>query len=186
MLLKSIDDENYSCNLIVKKGCDLDKIFGELTLNELDWYIPFLGAQTINEVNADSGNTQVFFPLVSYGVFQKKPYFTDEVASEYTSKFVIDGYNKWWIESFYPSLSVNETLRKCFEKRGYTVGGDIYTDQHLKNIYMSTNLADEQIPVYNLGNPRIGRIGLTCSLNTSNTSYYTQELEYPYFQASDT
>ena len=182
VLLKSIDDENYNCNLIVKKGCDLDSIFGDMTLDELDWYMPFDGAVTINSVNADTTADDAIFPLVSYGVFQKKPYESDEVANEYTSKFAIDEYNKFWVETFYPSLSLTKALKKCFEKKGYNVGGNIFTDTHLKNVYMSTNLADEQIPTYNLGNPKFGNVSLDCTLNnaTSGVTYYEQELNFPY------
>lgn len=180
LYLKSIDNDNYNCNLIVKKGCNISEIFGDMTLDELDWYMPFNGAETINQINADSSVKDVIFPLVSYGVFQKEPYFSDEVGNEYTSKFAIDQYNKFWVETFYPSLSLTQTLKKCFEKKGYNVGGNIFTDLHLSNIYMSTNLADEQSPIYNLGNPRFGNISLDCDFNSSGKTYYEQELNFPY------
>lgn len=182
VLLKSIDNKNYNCNLIVKKGYNLSDLFGEDTLDKLNWFIPFDGAATINQINASATNPDVIFPLVSYGVFQKTPYLSDEVANEYTSKFAIDQYNKFWVESFYPSTSFVSTLKKCFEHVGYHVGGNIFTDSWLSNIYMSTNLADEQIPLYNLANPRFGKVALTSSFSSASYSGtpYEQELNFPY------
>jgi hypothetical protein len=49
-----------------------------------------------------------------------------------------------------------ETVKKCFEYKGYNVSGNVFTDKKLSNIYMSTNLSNDQIPTYNIGNPKFG------------------------------
>lgn len=190
LTLNGYKNKMYKLNLVSVKSYSLDDIFGDSVMYDIsgtqstpNWYIPFDGVETINEHNTN-GSTDVMFPLVSYGVFAKDPYFTDSVASDYTSKFDFDEYNRWWVESFYPSLNMVETLRKCFEYKGYTVGGDLFTDEYLKNIYMSVNLADGQDPTYNLGNPRFGSIDITSTWSSQNMTYTTQDLKYPYLRTS--
>lgn len=72
-----------------------------------------------------------------------------------------------------------ETLKKAFETKGYTVGGDVFQDPVLRHIYMSTNLADEQVPQYNLGNPSFGNMQLSAT-TTLDSLGYQQELKFPY------
>lgn len=187
LTLNSYKNKTYKVNLVSVKNNSLDDIFGEATLYDISgtrtdqkWYIDFDGAPTINAYNA-SGDSSVMFPLVSYGVFQKDPVSQDEVASDYTSKYDLDKYNRWWVESFSPSLSMVETMRKCFEYKGFTVGGDLFKDEFLRDIYMSTNLADEQDPEYNLGNPKFGKVQINVDWNTpTNGTAYTQSLDFPY------
>lgn len=162
----SSKDKMYTCNLVNIKINTLEEIFGDMVMTDLKWDVPFDGAPTINEVNANY-DTKYFFPLVSYGVFQKNYVSKDEVAATYTPKHNLDKYNKWWIESFYPSLNMMETMRKAFQNKGYTVGGSAFSDPNISRIYCSTNLAQEQTPIYNLGNPRFG----TCSLNVKWNNY---------------
>ena len=157
-------DKMYTCNLVNIKINTLDEIFGDMKMTDLKWMIDFDGAPTINSVNSDY-NTKYFFPLVSYGVFQKKAVSTDEVGSTYTAKHTLDKYNKWWIESFYPSLNVVETMKKAFESKGYNVGGSAFSDNYINSIYASCNLADEQTPIYNIGNPRLGQASINFTWN---------------------
>lgn len=177
LVLNSYKDNKYSCNLVDVKTYSLDEIFGDLNLSQIPWYIDFSGATSINDYNANS--TVVKFPLISYGVFAKDPYKTDEVYDDYTSKFAFDKWNKWYVQSFYPSHNMLETLKKAFEWRDYEVFGDAFTDDTLKNIYMSTNLADEQDPAYNIGNPAFGHIDIETTGSFSGTGYM-QELQFPY------
>ena len=164
LTLNGFKDKKYSCNLVSVKVYSLDDIFGDSTMNEIPWEIEFDGAGTtgksINYYNALS-NTNVVFPFVSYGAFQKSPKRKD--VSDYTSKFDLDKYNRWYVESFYPSLSLLETIRKAFEYKNYVVAGDAFEDAYLKDIFMSTNLADGQSPDYNIGNPKFGKVDLSIS-----------------------
>lgn len=183
--INSFKDNKYSVNLVSVKVYSLDDIFGDKTMNKIDWKIPFEGAgdgqYTIDWYNSQL-ETDVTFPLVSYGAFQKNPKYSDDAANEYTSKFDFDEYNKWYIESFYPSANVLETLRKAFETVGYTVGGDVFNNTYLKNIFMSTNLADEQDPQYNVGNPKFGKIDLSATFSTNSKIGYVQSLKFPYYK----
>ena len=127
MTLNSYKDKKYKVNLVSIKNYSLDDIFGDDVMYDISgtktdqrWYIDFNGASSINAYN-ESGSSEVTFPLVSYGVFEKEPETKDEIDSTYTSKFVLDKYNRWWIESFYPSFSMVETMKKCFEYKGYTL-----------------------------------------------------------------
>ena len=200
LTLNGFKDKKYQCNLVSIKNYSLEDIFGEDVLTDIrlsngeKWAIPFDGAgdsgYTINYYNSEMNNStrnDVCFPLICYGAFQKSPSGTTEISDtdtlkEYTSRFDMDKYNRWYVESFYPSLGVLETLKRAFEYKGYTVGGDAFEDLLLKNIYMSVNLADGQSPVYNLGNPKFGSVSLSSTMTSSGTSAYQQELNFPYYK----
>ena len=184
LTLNGYKEKKYQCNLVSVKVYSLDEIFGESVMTDMDWYIPFDGAgdsgYTVNSYN-ELLSSDVRFPFVSYGAFQKSPYNSDNVANDYTSKFDLDKYNRWYIESFYPSLKMLETLKRTFEHKGYRVGGDVFNDNFLQDIYMSTNLADEQDPLYNLAHPKFGSVNLSTTVTTSGSGY-GQELNWPYFR----
>lgn len=179
LTLNSYKENEYECNLVNVKIYSLDEIFSGMTMNKIKGMeIDFSGVTTMNAMNAQS-NPIATFPLVSYGAFQKEPVSADTVGATYTSKFDLDKYNRWYIESCYPSLNMLDTLKAAFNTKGYEVMGDAFQDPVLKNIYMSTNLADEQVPQYNLGNPAFGNVKLSAS-TTLNTLGYQQELQFPY------
>lgn len=189
IIVKGYDhfDKEYQCNLVSKKIYSLEEIFGDMVLTDIDWEIPFLGAETINAVNA-SGSSKYYFPLVSYGVFQKKPISCDDVGCEYTSKFAIDEYNKWWIETFYPSLNTLEVIKKAFEQKGFSVGGTVYNDPIITNIFQSVNLSNEQQPTYNLGIANFGVVNMRGTFNNTGTTTgrWMQDLAYPYLRVDPT
>ena len=180
LTLNSYKDDEYECNLVSIKVYSLDEIFSGMTMTNIEGMeIDFSGVTTMNAMNQQS-NPICVFPLVSYGAFQKDPVSADTVGATYTSKFDLDMYNRWYVESFYPSINMVETLKKAFETKGYTVGGDVFQDPVLRQIYMSTNLADEQVPQYNLGNPSFGNVQVSASATTWSTLGYQQELQFPY------
>lgn len=176
LTITSTEKSSYTANLVAIKTYSLEDIFGEHTLYDLNWYITYHGAPTINEAN-QTNNHQYYFPFVSYGVFQKEPYYTDEVASDYTSKYLIDEWNRWYYSSFEPSLNLLETIRKAFEQYGYNVGGTAFADPILSNIYMSMNITNDQIPQYNYGHPRFGSCNIKISGTTTGRAI-NQELDY--------
>lgn len=175
----SAKDKMYTCNLVNIKVNTLEDIFGDMVMTDLKWEIPFDGAPTINEVNANE-NTKFFFPMVCYGAFQKNYVTKDEVGATYTPKHTLDKYNKWWVESFYPSLNVMETVKRAFAAKGYNVNGSALSEPEISLIYASTNLAQDQIPIYNLGNPKFGEVNLNISFsnqynNSSSSSSSSSE-----------
>lgn len=173
----------YECNLVNIKTNSIEDIFGESKLTDIPWFVDFNGVPTINSVNSDL-STKYYFPFVSYGVFQKRPYNTDEVASDYTSKFVLDKWNRYWIETFYPSLNVMEHVKRAFEWKGYSVIGTVFNDNNINNIFESVNLADEQSPDYNIGNPLFGKVSLSTHFanNDNEKGMWYQDLNFPYFK----
>lgn len=189
LTVKSYDGESktYNCNLVNIKINSIEEIFGDAVLTDVPWYVNFSGASTINSVNADA-NSKYFFPLISYGAFAKEPFMIDEygVQDYYSSKYLIDDTNKWFIDSFYPSLNMIEEMKKCFEWKGYTVGGNALFDPVLTNIYLSTNLANGQSPDYNVGEPKFGKLDLSLSWSgsanlshQSNANHTIQDLKFP-------
>ena len=190
LTLNSVKDKMYHVNLVSVKNYSLEDIFGDSVMSDIPWEIPFNGAgsddYTIDWYNNEARNyrqNDVCFPLVSYGAFQKDPISSDDVGSDYTSKFDLDKYNRWYVESFYPSVSLVETMRKAFEWKGYSVGGDAFNDYFLRDVFCSVNLADGQSPSYNLGNPKFGKVSLDVEWTTPmNGAAYTQSLNFPYFR----
>ena len=179
LTLNSYKDNEYECNLVNVKIYSLDEIFSGMTMNKIEGMeIDFSGVTTMNAMNAEA-NPICTFPLVSYGAFQKDPVSADTVGATYTSKYDLDKYNRWYIESCYPSLNMLDTLKAAFNTKGYEVMGDVFQDPVLRNIYMSTNLADEQVPQYNLGNPSFGNVQVSAT-TTLDSLGYQQELQFPY------
>ena len=196
--ITSIDNGTYKCNLVSVKVNNIEDIFGDSTMNQISWYVPYEGIDTIVSVNKNM-DSDYYYPLVCYGVFQKTPRTT--YANEYnayTSKYLFDKYNLWYPETFSPSVKLTELIKKMFEQKGYNVTGDIFEDDIAKDIYLSTHLADNQIPVYNLGNPTQGKIevnfkmwtgasweykndqGRVYSSGSTSHSYLPYNLKYPY------
>ena len=184
----------YSCNLVNVKTNTLEDIFKEKKLTDYKWMIDYSGATTINAVNSDM-SSKYYFPFLSYGVFQKDYVSSDQVGNTYTSKFLIDKYCKFYHSSFFPSINVSEEIRQLFEKEGYTVNGSLFTDPWLSNIYSSVNLNDEQVPMYNVGNPLFGKVDISfhwdnkssvlsdgTTMSTIGNGGIVQDLSYPFYR----
>lgn len=184
----------YSCNLVNVKTNTLEDIFKEKKLTDYKWMIDYSGATTINAVNNDM-SSKYYFPFLSYGVFQKDYVSSDKVGNTYTSKFLIDKDCKFYHSSFFPSINVSEEIRQLFEKEGYTVNGSLFTDPWLSNVYSSVNLNDEQVPMYNVGNPLFGKVDISFHwdnkssvLSDGSTSSkignggIVQDLSYPFYR----
>lgn len=184
LTLNGVEDGMYNVNLVSIKNYSLDDIFGDAVLSDIPWYIQFDGCPSIDYYNDEQWST-VTFPLVSYGAFQKAPKYKDSVASDYTSKYDMDKYNLWYMESFQPSLSLVETIKKAFEWKGYKIQGDALKDYFLNEIFMSQNLADEQIPTYNLGNPKLGSLTLRTNWITPSYGGTVHELKFPYYKSGE-
>lgn len=184
----------YSCNLVNVKTNTLEDIFKDKKLTDYKWMIDYSGATTINAVNKDM-SSKYYFPFLSYGVFQKDYVSSDQVGNTYTSKFLIDKYCKFYHSSFFPSINVSEEIRQLFEKEGYAVNGSLFTDPWLSNVYSSVNLNDEQVPMYNVGNPLFGKVDISfhwdnkSSVLSDNTTTskignggIVQDLSYPFYR----
>ena len=156
--LTDTQTKNYKCNLVNIKIYNVEDIFGDMVMSDLDWQIDFDGTSTINSVN-NSLDSGYYFPLACYGAFQKDPKATyNGEINEYTDLLTIDYYNKWYWESFHPSLSLLETVKRLFNQKGYTVTGDIFNDKAMKKIYMSEYIDAAQDPAYNINKPQIGEL----------------------------
>lgn len=215
--ISSIQKGFYNVNLVNIKINSIDDIFGDMKMNELDLTVPYNGAGSINAYNealaAQSGkilvpdsndysgqlmvevNPSVIFPLVSYGAFQKSPSSTQYDYNFYTSKFQLDKWNQWFHESFNPSPRLIDVVKRYFEQKGFILSGDVLNDEVITNLYMSTNIADEQKPVYNLGAFPMGSCSISAEFstykdnNTGTTASYANslqhDLEFPYDAQGD-
>lgn len=151
LLINKINKEGYSCNLYLNKQNTVESIFGDMTMNQLNWNVDYNGAETINEMGGDIdllkyGYRDYTFPLISYGCFQKM-----SSGDTFTSKYVIDDSTRIYQENLYPSFNLLGLVRKLFEQKGYDVQGDVFDDDTLGHIFTSTKLSDKQSPIYNYG-----------------------------------
>lgn len=173
--ISSISDGNYKCNLISVKNSSIDEIFGEKKMNEIKWEVPYLGASTQNAVN-EQDDPDYFYPLVCYGAFQKRPYNTsiftsdDEITKQYTSTNQIDFTTQMWEETFVPSPKLIEVIKRMVEQSGYQWSGDVFNDDLINKLYLSSSIASEQDPEYNLGSD-IGRIKIDYDFRTKGEWY---------------
>lgn len=173
--ISSIEEDEYKCNLISVKVSDLEDIFGEDVMSDLTWEIPYTGADTINSYNSED-NPDLFFPLVAYGVFQKEPYRTISSDSEtlkyYTGTNVLDKWTKYYGETFIPSPKLIEVIKRMIERKGYTYSGDVFSDDLINKIYLSSYLSSDQDPAYNYGGKR-GEIQVSFSYDVKASSAVT-------------
>lgn len=183
--VSSIEDNMFKCNLYQNKVNTIETIFGETTMSEINWYVPFKGIDTINEVNNDI-TTKYYFPLVAYSLFNKVPEVTTQSGyRKYTDKYLIDNTNRFYYNSFVPSLNLVELLKKCCELKGYQLQGDIIADKIMNEIYLSNYIADGQDPLYNYGDTDMGEVSFDFSFKNYsdggrfNNSYLDYTLTNP-------
>lgn len=171
--IASIEQGQFKVNLVSVKAGSLTDIFGEDTCNNLTWSVDYDGMETVTAVNANADNYDYFFPMVCYGPFLKTPQatFSNEYNS-YTSKYAIDKYVQFYDSTFPPSVKLIELIKRFFQRKGYTVSGDIFSDPTVNEIYLSTHLSESQIPLYNLGNPKLGKCTVKWS-GFKNMQLYT-------------
>ena len=177
-----ISEGSFKCNLFKTKVNTLESIFGDSTMNEIDWKVPFKGTSTINAVNSDM-TTKYFFPLVAYSLFNKFPDITTQSGNrKYTDKYDIDYTNVFYYNTYVPSLNLVEVLKKCCELKGYQLGGDIISDEILNDIYLSNFIADQQDPLYNYGDPDMGQTSIEIDWKNYDAAGNFDEskmIEYP-------
>lgn len=151
--VSEINEDAIKGNLVDIRISDLDGIFGDSVMADLKWYVPYTGVSTINSVNHDS-ESKYFFPMVCYGAFQKKPRLQIEEYTDYSSLFTIDDTNRWYDESFIPSMNYCELVKRLFKAKGYKVAGKIFDDPVASKVFLSNYIDNDQVPTYNIGGDR--------------------------------
>ena len=99
--------------------------------------------------------------LSKYYRYDSNPLDMDD--RKYTDKYKIDNSNRFYYNSFVPSLNLVELLKKCCELKGYTLQGDVINDNVLNDIYLSNYISDEQDPLYNYGDADMGELSFDIS-----------------------
>ena len=121
--ISSIGEGQYKCNLISRKNSSIDEIFGESTMNQVRWDVPYVGTATQNAINQQQ-DPDYFFPLVCYGAFQKDPYMQvngeNTKLNYYTSTNLLDKWTKGYNETFVPSPKLIEIIKRMIQQKGYT------------------------------------------------------------------
>ena len=174
--ISSIGEGQYKCNLISRKNNSIDEIFGESTMNQIRWDVPYVGTATQNAMNQQK-DPDYFFPLVCYGAFQKDPYMQvkgeDTKLNYYTSTNLLDKWTKFYNETFVPSPKLIEIVKRMIQQKGYTYSGDVFSDDLINKLYLSSSIVSEQDPAYNIGGNR-GKI-------TVNFNYHIQGQKHENF-----
>ena len=176
-----VSENSFKCNLFKSKINTIESIFGDSKMNEINWKVPFKGTSTINQINADE-STKYYFPLVAYSLFNKLPDIQTQSGNRrYTDKYLIDNTNRFYFNSFVPSLNLVELLKRCCELKGYQLQGDIISDPILNDIFLSNYIGDGQDPLYNYGDTDMGEVDLSVSWKNYNGTLYdtTNMIEYP-------
>lgn len=177
--LTDVNKDSFQCNMYENKLNTIDTIFGESKMNEIDWKVDFEGVKTINNINSNT-STKYFFPLVSYGLFQKDKAGLQPNGTQYTPKDQIDQYTRFYYSSFVPSMSLSETLKKMCSIKGYELQGDIITDNILNKVFLSNYIDSTQSPNYNYGTDAMGKCKLVFSGVTG--IYTTQTGDFGVFR----
>lgn len=173
--LTDTQEDKYTCNLISVKVNKVEDIFGDTMMNELEWKIDFTGTDTINDYNSDENNYGLYFPLVCYGAFQKEPYLSyGNDYNLYTDLLQIDSWNRWYWESFHPSVNLIELMNRMFAQKGYTLSGNILNDRVLNQIYLSEYIDASQDPTLNLNSDVIGKLSVAGVFTPSMPGARTQ------------
>lgn len=148
--------KGYKCNLYVNKSNTVEEIFSDTKMTEMEWPMEYDQQNTVNRQNALS-DPQVFFPMAMYGLPQKvrsaqQMFISGQSTAlnntldyeDYTPKDVLDDTAYYYNQNFLPSPNLLETLKRMFASKGYKLGGNILTDTFFQQIYLSTNIAEEQ------------------------------------------
>lgn len=198
--ISSISDGNYKCNLISRKNSSIDEIFGDSKMNAIKWEVPYVGTPTQNAMNQEE-DPDYFFPLVCYGAFQKDPYMSinseDSELKYFTSTNLLDKWTKYYNETFVPSPKLIEVIKRMITQKGYTYSGNVFTDDLINKLYLSSSIASEQDPAYNIGGNR-GKIIVDFNYHVNGqdkvryisrlNDYLERDLNYPendYYLYSD-
>lgn len=145
--ISEITQTEYKVNLVNVKT--YDNPFGDDTLDMINWEIPFDGFETINELNLDS-NSNIKFPLICFGAFQKKPIetYNDGQVNIYSGRYIIDDSTLFYYDSFLPSVNYLELIKRIYNQYGFDVQGNIFDDDIANKIYLTPNLASGQFVKY--------------------------------------
>ena len=67
LTISSFKDGKYTCNLVIIKIYSLETIFGDDTMNKINWKVPYEGFETMNAINGNA-DSKYYFPLVSLNI----------------------------------------------------------------------------------------------------------------------
>jgi len=139
----------YKGNLYVPTAKSVKDIFGDIALNAIAEYrIPFVDfAEYINLYN-EAARTEpqaAIFPFVLYGLLPKAPLNKD--ANTYSGRTVWDDSVYIGMSDLPPAVNPLIIIQHIFNSKGYVISGTAFSDEKLKQLYMSyRNEADYTQP----------------------------------------
>ncbi|NDV69246.1 hypothetical protein [Dysgonomonas sp. 25] len=134
--LTEVTSRAYKGNLGTPPARTIKEIFGDKTMNKAGSYpVPFPNLAMISQYNQSQGaaDMRFFFPLVMYGLLPKVP----AGSGLYGAKDGISDNVRFGLEDFPPSLNCLDTLKNIFKSHKLNITGTAFSDERLKNLYMS-------------------------------------------------
>jgi hypothetical protein len=119
----------------------------------------------------EGGAYDVQFPLVSYGNFPCPS--TATAPFNPNAKAILEQYQFFNASNYplpwsrlYPCAYLRPVIRAIFENQGYTIGGDFFSNNRLKNLLIPYTNSDEASPRWNWG--IMGRIRCDWNFRAGN------------------
>lgn len=174
--LSGISKSGYQGNLGVPAPLTAKDVFGNTTMSQIgDWLFNYDGLQSIETYNnlryndKKYGNIAPFIiPFVLYGLMPDKDYMSgknidrEEISEDIEFKH----------EDFPPSVNCLHLIKEIFEKAKYSISGNAFDDERLKNLYVSYK-NDEDYKI-ELNVKPLSVKGSWCNYNPDTNLYETK------------
>ncbi|WP_029902927.1 hypothetical protein [Prevotella sp. 10(H)] len=136
--ISEITKEYYKGNLGIPAQKTVKDIFGEMKMNQAgEWLVPFQQMTDISIYNKGEieESKYCFFPFVLYGLMPKE----SKLNGTFTGKELLDDSVNFHLDNFPPSINCLETIKCIFDKAEpkLNITGTAFTDERLKNLFMS-------------------------------------------------
>lgn len=146
LIINEIDFENYKGNLYVPAKKELSDVLGDRTLKELiPHYKPVNSFGDIDKINAYVGGLEGALPAEQYRdnhvcfpyVLYSWPY---NKAGETNDRYLqLNDYSKttFDLNNMFPAFNVLSVLKDIFATNGYTLQGNVFSNQKLSGLYQT-------------------------------------------------
>lgn len=179
--LNEINRDSYKGNLGIPAPITVKEIFKDKYMNQLDeWIIKIdntKGLDFITQINKKD-TPPCIFPFVLYGLMPRDPNVppmykgelqTEDFEALYKEryKYIYDENVRLGIEDIPASVNCLQMLKQIFENEKYELGGSAFSDERLKNLYVSYKNPNDYPQGWNWGD--LGEMKIKGSWRTAYT-----------------
>lgn len=145
--LSGIGKDGYQGNLGVPAPLTVKEIFGNTTMNQIgNWLFKYYGIQSISTYNDLNYNDDEYgkispfiIPFALYGLMPYKKY----LENMNINKEEINQDIEFRQEDFPPSVNCLHLIKEIFTRASYSISGNAFDDERLKNLYVSYKNAED-------------------------------------------